>query len=114
MLVEIKDLPSGKVYKKGMSLVPYRENIYWLGSSYEWTFSDDKPSGKFRKNANDWLNNNLKLPYTIHEHFASIRPATLERRPFIGFHPIHPQYRYFKWIGNQGLFNGSLFRQTVS
>jgi glycine/D-amino acid oxidase-like deaminating enzyme len=114
LLVEIKDLPSGKVYKKGMSLVPYGENIYWLGSSYEWTFSDDKPSGNFRKNANDWLNNNLKLPYTIHEHFASIRPATLERRPFIGFHPIHPQIGILNGLGTKGCSLAPYFaRQLV-
>ena len=38
LLVAIEGLPEGLVFKKGMSLVPFRENIYWLGSSYEWTF----------------------------------------------------------------------------
>jgi glycine/D-amino acid oxidase-like deaminating enzyme len=102
LLVKIKGLPADKIYKKGMSLVPYGENIFWLGSSYEWTFDNDQPSEKFRKNGEEWLNLNLKLPYTILEHFASIRPATLERRPFVGFHPIHSRIGILNGMGTKG------------
>jgi glycine/D-amino acid oxidase-like deaminating enzyme len=102
LLVEIKGLPSGKVYKKGMSLVPYGENIFWLGSSYQWSFDDDQKSEKFRKNGEEWLNFNLKLPYSILDHFASIRPATLERRPFVGFHPLHFRIGIFNGLGTKG------------
>ena len=55
LLVEIKGLPANLVFKKGMSLVPYRENIYWLGSSYEWSFTDNQPTEKFRQQAESWL-----------------------------------------------------------
>src|SRR5450631_940556 len=48
MLVEIKGLPQHAVFKKGLSLVPYRENIFWLGSSYEWSFENNQPTESFR------------------------------------------------------------------
>jgi glycine/D-amino acid oxidase-like deaminating enzyme len=102
MLVEIKGLPGNTAFKKGMSLIPYRENIYWLGSSYEWNFENDRPSENFRKTAELWLNNNLKSGYHILEHFASIRPATLERRPFVGFHPLFPQVGILNGLGTKG------------
>jgi glycine/D-amino acid oxidase-like deaminating enzyme len=102
LLVEIKSLPADQVYKKGMSLVPYGENIFWLGSSYEWSFDNDQPSEKFRKNGEEWLNYNLKLPYSILDHFASIRPATLERRPFLGFHPVHDRIGILNGLGTKG------------
>jgi glycine/D-amino acid oxidase-like deaminating enzyme len=102
LLVEIKGLPSQTVFKKGMNLVPYGNDIYWLGSSYEWKFSDDQPSESFRKSAVNWLNHNLKLPYTILEHFAAIRPATLERRPFVGFHPLYPRIGILNGLGTKG------------
>ncbi|HEV3222710.1 MAG TPA: FAD-dependent oxidoreductase [Puia sp.] len=114
ILVEIKSLPANKVYKKGMSLVPFRNNIFWLGSSYEWSFDNDKPSEKFRKNAEEWLNYNLKLSYTILEHFSSIRPATLERRPFVGFHPFHQQIGILNGMGTKGCSLAPYFaRQLV-
>jgi glycine/D-amino acid oxidase-like deaminating enzyme len=114
LLVQIEGLPGNFIFKKGMSLVPYRENIFWLGSSYEWTFEDDKPSENFRKSAGGWLDYNLKLPYVILEHFAAIRPATLERRPFVGFHPIHSQIGMLNGMGTKGCSLAPYFaRQLV-
>jgi glycine/D-amino acid oxidase-like deaminating enzyme len=102
LLVEIIGIPGTGVFKKGMSLVPYKENIFWLGSSYEWDFENDQPSEKFRQQAVRWLENFLKLPFKILEHFAAIRPATLERRPFVGFHPLFPQIGILNGMGTKG------------
>jgi len=113
LLVGIDGLPGGLVFKKGMSLVPYRENIYWLGSSYEWSFENDQPSANFRKTAESWLNYNLKLPYSILEHFAAIRPATLERRPFVGFHPIYPQVGILNGLGTKGCSLAPFFAKQL-
>lgn len=113
LLLAIDGLPGGFVFKKGMSLVPFRENIYWLGSSYEWTFDDNQPSANFRKMAEGWLTHNLKLPYTILEHFAAIRPATLERRPFIGFHPLYPQIGILNGLGTKGCTLAPFFAKQM-
>lgn len=115
LLVEIRGLPANLIFKKGMGLVPYGENIFWLGSSYEWAFSDDQPSDLFRKNAENWLKHFLKMPFTILEHFASLRPATLERRPFVGFHPVYPQIGILNGMGTKGCSLAPYFgRQLVS
>jgi glycine/D-amino acid oxidase-like deaminating enzyme len=113
LLVGINGLPGGFVFKKGMSLVPYGENKYWFGSTYEWSFENDKPSANFRKAAQDWLSNNLKLSYTILEHFASIRPATLERRPFAGFHPLYPQIGILNGLGTKGCSLAPFFAKQL-
>src|SRR5450432_3043488 len=102
LLVEIKGLPSDLVFKKGMSLIPVKENIFWLGSSYEWNFTDVHPSDLFKKTAASWLKNNLRLPYKIIDHFAALRPATLERRPFVGFHHLHPKVGIVNGLGTKG------------
>ena len=113
LLVEIEGLPEGLVFKKGMTLVPYRKNIYWLGSSYEWSYDHDQPSTNFRKTAEGWLNYNLKLPYTVFEHFAAIRPATLERRPFVGFHPLYPQVGILNGLGTKGCSLAPFFAKQL-
>jgi glycine/D-amino acid oxidase-like deaminating enzyme len=97
-----------------MSLVPYGENIFWLGSSYEWTFENDQPSESFRKNAESWLNHNLKMPYRIMEHFAAVRPATLERRPFVGFHPLHPRVGLLNGMGTKGCSLAPYFAKQLA
>ncbi len=114
MLVEIKGLPQNSVFKKGMSLVPYKENIFWLGSSYEWSFDHDQPTESFRLQAENWLHHFLKLPYRILEHFAAIRPATLERRPFVGFHPSFPRIGILNGLGTKGCSLAPYFARQLA
>jgi glycine/D-amino acid oxidase-like deaminating enzyme len=114
LLVEIYGLPTGLVFKKGMNLVPYAENMYWLGASYEWSYSDDQPSEKFRENAENWLHHFLKVPFTTMEHFAAIRPATLERRPFVGFHPANPQMGILNGLGTKGCTLAPYFARQLA
>ena len=60
------------------------------------------------------LKNWLKIPFTITEHFCSIRPATLERRPFVGFHPLHPNIGILNGMGTKGCSLAPFFaRQLV-
>ena len=114
LLVEIKDLPANQAYKKGMSLIPYRKNIFWLGSSYEWSFGDDLPSEKFRVGAEQWLKGFLRLPYQVLEHFAALRPATLERRPFVGFHPLQPRLGMLNGLGTKGCSLAPYFARQLA
>ncbi len=102
MLVDISGLPANHTFKKGMSLIPHNENIFWLGSSYEWEFENELPSQKFKENTERWLNQTLKLPFKILEHFAALRPATLERRPFVGFHPLNSRIGILNGLGTKG------------
>lgn len=102
LLVEIDDLPTDAILKKGYSLVPYIENIFWLGSTYLWEYANPYPSPGFYEFAKSWLEQTLNLPFTITHHLAAIRPATLERRPFVGFHPVHPAIGILNGMGTKG------------
>ena len=54
------------------------------------------------------------MPYLTLEHFASIRPATLERRPFVGFHPVHSRIGILNGMGTKGCSLAPYFaRQLV-
>jgi len=90
------------VFKKGISLAPWKDGLYWAGSSYEWSFSDANPTEMFRERTVAALKNWLKVPFAVVEHIASVRPATLERRPFVGFHPLHPAVGIFNGMGTKG------------
>lgn len=102
LLVEIPDLPDTHIFKKGYSLVPWQKNIFWLGSTYLWEFEDRQPSPGFYQFAQNWLTQTVKLPFKIITHMAAIRPATLERRPFVGLHPIHNSVGIFNGMGTKG------------
>ena len=98
LILEIPGLPNQRLYKKGFLLAPLGDKeIFWLGSNYQWSFSDAEPSKEFYDQAERHLNAWLKIPFKIVDHKAALRPATLERRPFVG---LHPQKR------NIGILNG--------
>jgi len=90
------------VFKKGMTLAPWKDGLYWVGSSYEWSFTDPGPTQVFRQRTEALLKDWLKVPFRITDHIASVRPATLERRPFVGFHPSHPAVGILNGMGTKG------------
>jgi glycine/D-amino acid oxidase-like deaminating enzyme len=114
LLVRIKDLPKQYVYKQGISIVPWQDDLFWVGSSYEWEFQDALPSKIFLQKTNAQLSNWLKLPFTIEAHMAGIRPANLERRPFVGLHPIHPNIGILNGMGTKGCSLAPFFAKELA
>jgi glycine/D-amino acid oxidase-like deaminating enzyme len=102
LLVELKDLPTEKVFKKTMKLVPLGNDIFWAGASYEWNHTNLDPTEEYLKATVQSLEQWLKIPVKVVEHIASLRPATLERRPFVGFHPAFPMIGIFNGLGTKG------------
>ncbi|MBS1578945.1 MAG: FAD-binding oxidoreductase [Bacteroidetes bacterium] len=102
LIVEINNLPSTNIFKQGTAIVPYANNLFWVGSSYEWNYTNANPSVLFKQKTEIQLNNWLKLPYKIINHIAAERPANLERRPFVGLHPIHKNIGILNGLGTKG------------
>lgn len=102
IIARIPGLPPGNIYKQGINIVPLHDDYFWIGSSFEWEFQDALPSDTFRQKVEAQLTDWLKLPYTIIEHKASLRPASLERRPFVGIHPLHNSIGILNGMGTKG------------
>lgn len=102
LIAEISGLPSQNIYKKGITIVPWKDGLFWIGSSYEWEFTDIHPSPAFRENTEAQLRHLLKVPFRIIDHIASERPANMERRPFAGLHPVMPSVGLLNGMGTKG------------
>lgn len=103
LIVEIPGLPADRIYKKGLSLVPLVEkDRWWIGSAYEWDFDHPDPTPAFRKKTIQVLEQWLKIPFQVKDHVAGVRPATLERRPFVGWHPLYPVVGILNGMGTKG------------
>lgn len=114
LIVEVPGLPSTNIFKQGISIVPWKDNLFWVGSSYQWTFENDLPTEGFRVRAEQALRSWLKYPFTVVEHFAAVRPATIERRPFIGLHPQHPAIGIFNGMGTKGCSLAPFFAHQLT
>ncbi|HMG67313.1 MAG TPA: FAD-dependent oxidoreductase [Chitinophagaceae bacterium] len=103
LIVEIPDLPTHHIYKKGFLLSPLSEaDTFWFGSNYQWSFSHNDPTKEFYEQGERHLRSWLKLPFKIVDHKATLRPATLERRPFVGLHPHQKNIVILNGMGTKG------------
>lgn len=115
LLVEMPELPKNRIYKKGMMLTPLAaDNLWWIGSNYTWEYDHTDPTKEFREKTELLLNSWLKVPFKIIDHLSGIRPATLERRPFVGFHPVHSNIGILNGMGTKGCSLAPFFAKQLS
>ncbi|MES2331003.1 MAG: FAD-dependent oxidoreductase [Bacteroidota bacterium] len=114
IIASIPGLPRTNIYKQGINIVPWKEDLFWIGSTYEWDFTDTDPSPDFRKKVTDQLNHWLKLPFEIVDHLASERPANMERRPFVGLHPVTVSVGLFNGMGTKGCSLAPYFSKELA
>ena len=114
IIASIEGLPNTSIYKHGLSIVPWKDHLFWIGSSYEWKFDHTNPTAAFRQKVEAFLTNFLKIPYTIVDHIAADRPANMERRPFVGLHPVHSSVGLLNGMGTKGCSLAPFFANQLS
>ena len=102
LIVRIPGLPIKNIYKNNISIIPWKEDLFWVGSNYEWTYEDVIPSAAFKEKMVNNLDQILKLPYEVVDHMVGIRPTNTQRRPFVGVHPMHTQLAICNGMGTKG------------
>jgi glycine/D-amino acid oxidase-like deaminating enzyme len=115
LVLRIPGLPQEALYHFGLRLVPWQEpDLFWFGSSHEWTFPDDQPSQSWYDQAIASLNETLRLPYTVEAHLAAERPSVAGQVPFAGQHPHQPALVIFNGLGTRGYSSGPFFAQQLA
>jgi glycine/D-amino acid oxidase-like deaminating enzyme len=114
LLVKINDLDNRYIYKKAVSIVPWKNAVFWVGSNYEWDNYNDDPSPSFKEKTITVLNEWLTIPYEVIDHIAGIRPANTQRRPFIGMHPVFKNIGIFNGMGTKGCSLAPYFAEQMT
>jgi glycine/D-amino acid oxidase-like deaminating enzyme len=115
LIVSIPGLSPAYIYKQGIKIIPWKDDLFWIGASYEWKYDNAAPTDAFRQKVEGHLKHWLKLPFEIQEHWASERPATVNYKPFAGFHPLYPQIGILNGMGSKGCSQAPYFaRQMVT
>lgn len=113
LIVSIPDLPGKHIYKHRFSLVPWK-GVHWVGSTYEWDFENPLPTEGFRTQCEKFLHEFIKLPFQVLDHLAAVRPASVDRRPFVGLHPAMPSLGIFNGMGTKGCSLAPFFGKHFS
>jgi glycine/D-amino acid oxidase-like deaminating enzyme len=102
LIIKVPGLPNKNIYKNNISVIPWKEDLFWVGSNYEWTFEDVAPSAAFKEKMIQSLDQFLKMPYEIVDHIVGVRPTNTQRRPFVGTHPYYPKLAICNGMGTKG------------
>lgn len=101
--LRIDELPQQFVYHKGIILIPLGENIFWAGATDTWDDVSTLPTAEARAELCQKLDELLKLPYSILEHRAAVRPAMKDRTPVVGAHSLYPNIYVLNGMGAKGM-----------
>lgn len=109
LIADIPELPRDCIYQKGLKIAPWENGLFWIGASFEWTYTDTAPTALYRANVEAELAKWMKLPYTIVAHWASVRPATVQHFPFAQFHQQYPCLGILNGMGAKGCSQAPYF-----
>jgi glycine/D-amino acid oxidase-like deaminating enzyme len=101
LIIKCPGLKLEQIIKSSVFLMPYQEDLFWVGATYDRDYNDDSPTANAREYLISKLENFLKLPYEIIEQKSGIRPTTMDRRPFVGNHPEHKNLYVFNGMGSR-------------
>lgn len=94
--VSIPDYKQNYILSKNGFIYPFDEGKFRVGATYRWDEFSSLPTGHALVELKDKLAAFSIKNYTILSQETGVRPATQDRRPFIGFIPQ----------SNLGIFNG--------
>lgn len=100
--IELERIPE-TIYNRGIFILPFKHESIRVGSTYHKSFDDLKPSDSGLEEIKDKLNSLLAESYQIKNPRAGVRPATKDRRPFIGKHPDNEHIYIFNGFGSKGV-----------
>ncbi|WP_258102559.1 FAD-binding oxidoreductase [Marinoscillum sp. MHG1-6] len=96
------DLPSDRIFNRGVFMLP-KNGYFKVGSTYDHSTLDHNPTAKGKQELIDRLSKLMELEFEIVGHKAGVRPATYDRRPFIGMLEDHPLIGIFNGFGTKGV-----------
>jgi len=103
LTLKIENLKSNYLLNKDVFLLPLGNNLFRLGSTYNWDDLSDEPTVSARVNLLGKLAAFLNTKVEVIDHQAGVRPAVADRRPVIGAQPEYPQLAIFNGLGARGL-----------
>lgn len=102
LLIKIPGAKLERIFKHRVFIVPFTDDLYWVGSTSENKFEQEEPTPEGRLFLEGRLAELLTTPYEIVKHNAAVRPTVRDRRPFLGNHPHYPNVYIFNGLGTKG------------
>jgi glycine oxidase len=89
-------------------------DVFRVGSTYDWATLDTVPSATARATIERKLQAFLRVPYTVLDHKAAVRPIIHLSEAVIGMHPQHRRLGYFNGLGSKGSLHAPWFARCFA
>lgn len=103
LTIHAPELNENYIYNGGCFVLPIGNQLFRAGATFNWKDLSDSPTQNGKDELLVKLKDLLKVPFTITEHLAGVRPATKDRRPLLGEHPEHKGLFVFNGLGTRGV-----------
>lgn len=97
------------IYNRNIFILPVEWKLCKVGATYDWENIDAHPTKRGKKELECKLKAVLNVNFKTIDHKAGIRPATKDRRPFLGVHPEFKNVYLFNGLGSKGVSLGPYF-----
>lgn len=101
------------IVKGPLFIVPDHTDNFWVGSTYERAFSHSQPTPEGLGYLTEKLKTLIRLPFTVMEHKAGVRPTVTDRRPLVGKHPKYKNLFIVNGLGSRGVLLGPFIARAL-
>ncbi|MCH6199326.1 FAD-binding oxidoreductase [Aquiflexum sp. LQ15W] len=99
-----QDFSPEEIINRGVFRITLPDGIHRVGSTYTWHDMDQGPTENAKKELLEKLEKLVPASVqSIKSHRFGIRPATKDRKPFLGEHPVHSGVYIFNGFGAKGV-----------
>ena len=102
LLIRVKEV-FDVIFNRGVFVIPQDNGICKVGATYDHQDLSNEVTAKGKSQLLEKLDGLVKMPFEVVNQIAGVRPATKDRRPFIGVHPVYHNIGIFNGFGTKGV-----------
>jgi len=112
--LKIENLEIDAIVNFGQFLLPYGDEKFRLGATYDWNEVPDVPTEEAREFLLSELKARLNKDIIVESHKTGYRPTTRDRRPIIGFSKGNELLGVFGGLGSKGVLLAPYFAKLFT
>jgi glycine/D-amino acid oxidase-like deaminating enzyme len=112
--LKIEHLEIDAIVNFGQFLLPFGNEKFRLGATYNWNEVPDEPTEDAKQLLLSELNLRIKKDIVVESHKTGFRPTTRDRRPIVGFAKQNELLGVFGGLGSKGVLLAPYFSKLFS
>ena len=112
--LKIENLEIDAVVNFGQFLLPFGNEKFRLGATYNWNEVPDEPTEEAKELLLSELTQRMDKTVVVESHKTGFRPTTRDRRPIIGFAKENERLGVFGGLGSKGVLLAPYFSKLFS